>query len=475
MTSTFEQPQNQPPRKQRVFDEKGGMYELGKRIAEGGQGIVCPTQDPRFLVKVCKHAAGDPRAEAWGRQIAAVQRMPIDENDLPIAMPIALVTKPRPGYVMELMDGLIPLEEILRQAHEHMLTEDSLAGFLTTGGLARRLRLLARLARVLARLHGLGIAHGDLSPKNVFISRSVEHDQVWLIDCDNLTYAVRNSTLQIYTPDYGAPEIFRGELGISTYTDIWSFAVMAFQTLTLLHPFKSGSLVDADSDLETAAFRGDVAWVDHDTDDCNRAAAGIPREFVCTPKLATLFQRCFQGGLSEPELRPSMSEWAEVLEAAAALQIYCAEADGGCGSTFLWSEAMECPFCGHTKPGTKTAIVMDSMIFAHRALLGDDAKPADQWTRTGYAQVVGGTPVSLRQSPPGTANYSESQELASIWIEDGALTIKVERGAEVTLQTSGVKQLEPLRGRTQLPVRGVRLALHLGRIDIPHNVWRLTW
>jgi len=475
MTTTSEQTHAQSTRKQRVFDDKGGMYELGKRIAEGGQGIVCPTQDPRFLVKVSKHSAGDPRTETWRRQIAAVQRMPIEENDLPIAMPIALVTKPRPGYVMELMDGLIPLEEILRQAHEHLLDQESLAGFLATGGLARRLRLLARLARVLARLHGLGIAHGDLSPKNVFVSGSVEHDQVWLIDCDNLTYAVRNSTLQIYTPDYGAPEIFRGESGISTFTDIWSFAIMAFQTLTLLHPFKSGALVDADSDLEVAAFRGEVPWVDHDTDDRNRAGSGLTRDYVCTPQLATLFQNCFRDGLHEPERRPPMAQWAEVLEAAAALQIHCSEADDGCGSTFLWSEGMECPFCGQARPASKTAILMDHMIFAHRSLLGEDAKPADQWIRTGCAQVVGEMSVALRQSPPGTAGYPDSQVLACLWIQDGALTIRVEKGADVTLQTAGVKQLEPLRGRVQLPARGVRLALHLGQIISPHSVWRLTW
>lgn len=376
---------------------------------------------------------------------------------------------------MELMDGLVPLEDVLRQAHERLLVEDSLAGFLATGGLARRLRLLARLGRVLARLHGLGIAHGDLSPKNVFVSRSVEHDQVWLIDCDNLTYAVRNSDLQIYTPDYGAPEIFRGELGISTYTDIWSFAVMAFQTLTLLHPFKSGTLVDTDSELEAAAFRGDIPWIDHDGDERNRASAGLPREIVCTPQLTELFRRCFQDGLSTPERRPVMAEWAQALEAAAALQVQCEEGDGGCGSTFLWSESRECPFCGQAGRGANSSVLMDHLVFAPKSFLGEDAKPQDQWTATGQAQVVGRTPVPLRLSPPGTASFPDSRSLASVWIQSGALTIQVTSGENVTLQTSGVKKLEPLHGRIRLPARGVRIALHMGRIDAPHGVWRLTW
>jgi len=59
-----------------------------------------------------------------------------------------------------------------------------LQGFVQSGGLARRLALLARLARVLASLHGLGIAHGDLSPRNVFVSSTHAHSQVWLIDVD---------------------------------------------------------------------------------------------------------------------------------------------------------------------------------------------------------------------------------------------------------------------------------------------------
>jgi DNA-binding helix-hairpin-helix protein with protein kinase domain len=462
------------PRKQLVTDDKGGVYELGKRIAEGGQGIVCPTQDSRYLVKVSKYAVGDPRSHAWCKQIAAVQRMPIQENALPIAMPVAIVTKPRAGYVMELMDGLVPLEAILKETHEALVNGESLVGFLSTGGLSRRLRLLARFARVMAKLHGLGIAHGDLSPKNVFVSQSVGHDQVWLIDCDNLTYAVRDSSLQIYTPDYGAPEVFRGDHGISTYTDVWSFAVIAFQLLTLLHPFKSGQLVDSDSDLEENAFRGELPWVDHDSDDRNRASEGIPREAVLTEQLSALFQRCFNEGLLQPERRPPMAEWAESLEAAAAFQVSCDASEGGCGSTFLWSDDLECPFCGEKQTKSEFAVV-DHMVFAPLSYLGEDASPAERWIRTGYRQIVGKTPVHFRESAPGTATYLDSKELASLWIEDGELYIKVERGSDLKLQTAGVKKLEPLRGRVKLPIRDLRLAIHVGTFTTPHNVWRLTW
>ena len=39
--------------KPRVQDERGDIFEL-ERLASGGQGIVCKTQYPHILVKLCK-------------------------------------------------------------------------------------------------------------------------------------------------------------------------------------------------------------------------------------------------------------------------------------------------------------------------------------------------------------------------------------------------------------------------------------
>lgn len=474
MPSTREEQVNPTHRKQRVWDDKGGVYELGKRIAEGGQGIVCPTQSPLYLVKVSKHPDSDPRAEAWRKQIAAVHRMPIRENDLPIAMPVALIIKPRAGYVMELMEGLIPLEEVLNATHAAATPAESAAIFQSSGGLARRLRLLARLARVMAKLHGLGIAHGDLSPNNVFVSSSIEHAQVWLIDCDNLSYAVRDSSLKIHTPDYGAPEIFRGELGISTYTDIWSFAVMAFQLLTLLHPFKNGELVDSDSDLEDAASRGEIPWIDHASDDSNRGLDGIDRAAVLTPRLSTLFEKCFNDGLLVPEQRPVMAEWAEAFEAAAAAQVICDVSQDGCGSTFLWEKELVCPFCDVAQESHST-VRLEHRIYAPSHELMEGATAADKWIATGHHQVIGTQPTTLRSSPPGTALHMESDVIATLWVEAGELLIEAKKGTALQLQTGGVKGLAPIRRRTILKKKGVRMAIHAGQMDQLHNVWLFSW
>ena len=468
-------PEKVPGEVQRVQDDRGHLHELGKKLAEGGQGIVVTTKaDARLLVKVSRWPGTDPRSIDWKRQIEQVHRLPITENDLPIAMPKALIVKPRAGYVMELMDGLVPLEQLLTQAQQAFLDGEGLSGYLASGGLRRRLRLLARLARVMARLHGLGIAHGDLSLKNVFVSESHEHAEVWLIDCDNLTYAVRDSSLQLYTPDYGAPELLCGERGISTYTDIWSFAVVAFQLLTVLHPFKSGDLVDQDSEREEPALRGELPWVDHPEDESNRASLGIPRELVCTPVLRDLFDRCFRLGVLDAGERPLMAEWAEAFEAAVAVQVLCNMDHGGCGSTFLWNRDLCCPFCDTAQPAGSVLRLVHS-VFAAPDEVGDLVDSKNRQIVTGHFQTVASEPVALRSAPPGTACYADGELVLSLQIVADDLVIQVEHGRQVYLSLAGSTKLLPLRGRVPLPRRGLGMVLHFGSDDQTHDVWRFKW
>ena len=111
-----------PPKRQKVQDELGCVHVLEKKIAEGGQGAVVTIQgQPRWLVKLSKWPSAYPRIKAWAQQIDAVKRLAIEDFELPFTMPKALVLKPRLGYLMELMDGLVPLENLLIHAQESML------------------------------------------------------------------------------------------------------------------------------------------------------------------------------------------------------------------------------------------------------------------------------------------------------------------------------------------------------------------
>lgn len=464
---------------QQVRDEHGDVHLLGNKLAEGGQGQVRHIQgQSRLLLKVSRHKDPDPKALAWRRQLESIRYMPIEDlqmadgKPLPLVMPKAMLAGPRPGYVMELMDGLEPLSQLLEASQLALLEGDGLGGFVRTGGLGRRMALLARLARVLAKLHGVGIAHGDLSPNNVFVSTSHEHAQVWLIDCDNLSYAVRDSALHIHTPDYGAPELLRGDLGISTYTDIWSFAVMAFQLLTLLHPLKSGLRADGDPEEEDRALRGELPWIDHPDDDSNRAEAGVPRDWVCTQALQVLFERCFSVGLNLPTARPVMAEWAEAFEAAAAQLVSCERPD--CGSSFFWSKELACSFCGNTVEATRWLRLHHNLICAKQDL-PEDTTAQERRIDAGWRLVVGSQAVSLRTAPPGTAVYADSPAAAELWLDGASLVLRPVGNIKLHLQTAGSVELVPVRGRIELPAAEHSYGLHLGEVARTHDLWRFKW
>ena len=466
-------------KKQAVRDGYENVYVLGGKLAEGGQGLVVRIEEhPRLLLKISRHKDPDPKAVAWRQQLDKLRYLPIEDLRMgdgapfPLAMPKTLLAGSRPGYVMELMDGLVPLAELLETSQQALLDGDGLGGFARTGGLKRRMALLARLARVLAKLHGVGIAHGDLSPNNVFVSSSHEHAQVWLIDCDNLTYAVRNSSLQIYTPDYGAPELLRGELGISTYTDIWSFAVMAFQLLTLLHPLKSGFLADSEPELEDRALRGDLPWIDHPTDDSNRAENGVSRDMVLTPALQSLFERCFNAGLKDAAQRPLMAEWAEAFESAHALLVRCKHQD--CGSGFFWNKALACPFCERRTTSTHWLRLVHHLMCSKRDL-PEATTAKERLIDTGWRMVLGDQAVTLHAAPPGSSTYADSPPVVELTLDGSVLELRPTGQEKLHLQTSGNRELTRVRGRIELPQAGLNYGLHLGEPDQTHDLWLFKW
>ena len=102
-----------PKKNRTVLDQHGQSYELTGRIGEGGQGIVCTTNYPNVLVKVSRATTEEKRA-SWTNKIRALMRQPLE--GLPIAHPQALITQPQPGYVMELMDGLVSMTELMQVA-----------------------------------------------------------------------------------------------------------------------------------------------------------------------------------------------------------------------------------------------------------------------------------------------------------------------------------------------------------------------
>ncbi|PCB62948.1 protein kinase, partial [Pseudomonas aeruginosa] len=148
-----------------VQDSKGSVYELTSELSSGGQGVVYRTQYPQALIKGFTNKDEQARRR-WREHIEWLTRQ--DLADLKLARPLELLAEPRCGYVMELMDGLVPLQGLLDSFAN--AEEEAHEDYLRQGGLRRRIRILGQMARTLNQLHGRGMLYGDLSPNNIFVS-----------------------------------------------------------------------------------------------------------------------------------------------------------------------------------------------------------------------------------------------------------------------------------------------------------------
>lgn len=458
-----------------VYDQYGTEYELTGSIGSGGQGTVCTTQYPKVLVKVANLKASASARKGWVDRIRWIMRQ--DLGHLNIAFPQALVTKPWPGYVMELMENLIPLQELIVETQTAMMDGRGLQGFLETGGLARRFRILAKLARLLADLHAKGLAYGDLSPNNIFISKSVDEAEVWLIDSDNLTTSCRMADIHIHTQGYGAPEVVNGRCGINTLSDSWSFAVIAFELLSLIHPFKGDMVENGEPELQDLAYQGDFPWVDHPDDRSNESSSGLPRDIISTAKLRELFEQCFNASLKSQYCRPTMNAWAEALEAAEKLCIRCEE----CGSSFVYKPEKECPFCDHVQSDDNCMLLRH---YLYSASLAKEEEVRSPWIGTGFAQVLSKSKtVTLYHSAPGSRLYIKSDALCHVKYDDNGLAITPVHGSQVILQNAETNAKESISREWFSPRsnrQNQRHMLHIiskkkKKTSMAHNVWHFIW
>jgi|GEM_PF-1751168 len=325
-----------------VIDEHGERFALEPEpLGVGGQGAVfrCKT-NPSVAVKLVLDGAGRPlRREDGGvvdeisarisNGIEIVRTLDLPD-DVGIALPASRLEQ-HVGYTMTLLEDMAPIQQLIAPGG----CEDLAAFYAEGGGLKRRLVLLTKLARQLARVHGRGITYVDLSPQNVFISTDPLYDELWLIDPDNMRYSV-NLRETVYTPFYGAPEIVRGDIGATTLSDRFSFAALAYKVLCQRDAFLGARVEDVgwdeaevDEDLELKAQRGAFPWVEDPADDSNYAENGIPASWLLPDSIIGLFQRAFGSdeahgeGRDKPGQRPSLVEWFDVLTREAMMLFTC--------------------------------------------------------------------------------------------------------------------------------------------------------
>ena len=378
-----------------LIDQFSYRHKTAGELARGGQGVVFRTTDSDLAIKQPLIPGTDQVDDSpqLAKRYRQVWQLPLPAG-ISISLPLA-VLKNQNGYVMKLLNSMHPFAKLeltgpeFRRLKQIIQTDpNSVPGWLTggqvlpewseslaqilpywhyanTGSTKLRLQLLAKCAAILARLHAAGLVYCDVSYNNCFYGQA-EGLQVWLIDADNLRHEKLKPGSSFYTPGLGAPEIMQGADSSRPRSDIWAFAVMAFEMLTLTHPFigrmVSESQAESDDwaasvgtagtaanlgDLRDQAFAGWLPFIDDADDDRNRTDAGLPRSVVLTPSLARLFAETFGPGRIAGgwHRRPAMVYWALELARAGDLFLDCPD----CHMSYIYQH-QQCPYCDKARP-----------------------------------------------------------------------------------------------------------------------------
>jgi Protein kinase domain len=182
------------------------------------------------------------------------------------------------------------------------------------GSLLTRLQVCMRLARAVRRLHFAGLAHSDLSNRNVLVD--LRGGDACVIDIDALVVPGLAPPTVLGTPGYMAPEVVAGTALPSIATDRHALAVLFYELLLQRHPLR-GTLVhstrSAEED-EQLSMGAKALFVEHPTDHRNPADVPIVVSVdALGPHLAPLMRRTFELGVHSPSQRPDAVEWEEAL------------------------------------------------------------------------------------------------------------------------------------------------------------------
>jgi serine/threonine protein kinase len=377
-----------------------------------------------------------------------------------------MLRPPHTGYVMELLKGMEPINSLFSPPKGE---EPSPEWYNRSGGLRRRLILLARTAGILARIHGKGLAYSDPSPANIFVSSDPNFKEVWLIDTDNLQYKSQPGS-GVYTPFYGAPELVRGESGVNTLTDVHAFAVIAFRLLTLAHPFLGDMVIDGEPELEEQALKGMLPWIEDKTDDSNRTDLGIPRSWVLSNRLNHMFEETFGPGRTNPALRPGPGEWEERLFAAADATLACSS----CGGTFYFKES-KCPWCDTPRPSFATMAFYlwdpehekKGGLVTKRTAKGNRIRKVDSGVVT-----EGETVFVTRRQAFGRKDGREAESVLQVTLQNSEVRLKSLDGNSYRFVSSSRRreiQVDSTEKRLQLTPGVASWRLHFGSDEKLHR------
>jgi serine/threonine-protein kinase len=217
-----------------------GEYKVEEKIGEGGFGAVYKAIHPVIgkaaAIKVLNRQFST-NPQMVSRFIAEARAVnQIRHKNIIDVFSFGTLPDGRQYYVMELLQGV---------------TFDALIKSRGRLAPAEAIPILRGVARALDAAHKAGIVHRDLKPENVFLLQDedgavtpklLDFGIAKLAPDAAQTHKTKTGTA-MGTPLYMSPEQARG-IAVDYRTDIYSFGVMTYETLTGAVPFRGESAMD---------------------------------------------------------------------------------------------------------------------------------------------------------------------------------------------------------------------------------------
>jgi serine/threonine protein kinase len=343
-------------------------------------------------------------------------------------------------------------------------------------------QICVNISRGVKRLHAAGLAHSDLSYKNVLIDPVTKSAAI--IDIDGLVVPGLFPPDVIGTADFIAPEVLATKhLGKtdpnrklpSRVTDLHALAVMIYMYLLYRHPLKGGKIHDLDTEKDDLLSMGEKAmFIEHPTDPMNRPKQNQlnPKELpwadiskvpysVTGPYLTELFNEAFVTSLHTPNNRPTADRWEQALLKTTDLMQPCANPT--CDQkwyVFDNTNQPKCPFCGtphqgllpvldlyfQHSPGSwrpenhRIMVYHNQYLFqwhVNRNIIRNEHLTAEQKVPVGYFTFQNGKWVFLNQKLTGFKDLTEDKIIAigeTLELEEGKkILLSAEDGGRVVL------------------------------------------
>lgn len=175
-----------------------------------------------------------------------------------------------------------------------------------------RSHIARNLCFLVSQIHSVGAIIGDFNERNILVSKNLI---VCMIDCDSMQIYDSHQyyPCTVFQNGFIAPELIGKDLSTTrrqVSSDYFNLAVHIYCLLLDRHPFRNGVYMGSGEKPNNSILAQHGQWR-------GRARGGIlkiennqinPRKLL-PQSMIFLFERAFQLGVIDPDLRPSADEW----------------------------------------------------------------------------------------------------------------------------------------------------------------------